>query len=77
MTGLKAADANMTDSEIVEEAVKQISEWRAKVALEVAQREAALLRKQSMIAEVQRRTGADRFDAARYVEYIMNSKGGP
>lgn len=63
----------MTDSQIVEEAVKQIKEWQDRTARELAEAEARSRRKQAIIDEVVRQTGIERVDAARYVAYVMNN----
>lgn len=67
----------MTDQEIIEEAVKQLKEWQGKVAKEEAERQADVIRRRQLIDEVQKQTGADRFDAARFVSYVMSPKPRP
>lgn len=63
----------MTDNEIINEAVSQLKDYQRKCAEEAARREAEALRKQKIIDEVQRQTGADRNEAARFVGIAMNN----
>lgn len=62
----------MTDKEIIDRAVADYKAWQERCRKEREEIEAAHRRKQTLIDEVVKQTGAERVDAARYVAYAMN-----
>lgn len=62
----------MTDHEIINEAVRQVNEWKERVAKEEAEARAEQTKRQKLATEVARQTGIDYFDAARYVSYAIS-----